>query len=354
MAKKTTKVGSIPKPKSKPKSAPRPFPPKSLEEALAIPMAIKEKNGGNPWPPKEISKLIGIGYSDNFYYLTASARDYGLTSGTRSTKTIELAPIGREIVYAESPQQRREGYKKAFFSIPLFKSVFEYYNGGQLPELEFLKNTLTTQFLLGEEYHDEFQSVFRANLSFLHNAGVSSTPTGGDSKAAPEKSQAIIIGEPTDKDARCAFVVMPFNEKTDTYTKGFFDEVLKHLITPAAVKAGFRVETANKKGSDVIQSTIVNQLDKADLVIADLSEHNPNVLFELGWRMAHDKPVALIRAKGTGPIFDVDHMLRVHDYNPCLWKSTLDQDIPALSEHIKATWDNKDKDKSYLKLLSEN
>ena len=40
---------------------------------------------------------------------------------------------------------------------------------------------------------------------------------------------------------------MPFSEKTPNYTKGFFDEVLKHLITPAAVKAGFRVETANKK-----------------------------------------------------------------------------------------------------------
>ena len=146
---------------------------------------------------------------------------------------------------------------------------------------------------------------------------------------------------------------MPFREKTSSYTAGFFDEVLKHLITPAAVKAGFRVETANKKGSDIIQSTIVNKLDTAELVIADLTEHNPNVLFELGWRMAHDKPVALIRAKGTGAIFDVDHMLRVHDYNPCLWKSTLDQDVPGLSEHIKATWDNKDKDKSYRKLLSE-
>lgn len=36
------------------------------------------------------------------------------------------------------------------------------------------------------------------------------------------------------------------------------------------------------------------------MVLADLTEHYPNVLFELGMRMHLDKPVALVRAKGTG------------------------------------------------------
>lgn len=40
-----------------------------------------------------------------------------------------------------------------------------------------------------------------------------------------------------------------------------------------------------KSRSEVIQSTIVNDLDAADLVIVDLTEHNPNVLFELGMRI---------------------------------------------------------------------
>lgn len=82
--------------------------------------------------------------------------------------------------------------------------------------------------------------------------------------------------------------------------------------------AGFTVETANKQGSDVIHSTIVNDLLEADLVIADLTDHNPNVLFELGMRMHADLPVALIKSKDTGKIFDVDNMLRVYEYNPNL------------------------------------
>ncbi len=148
-------------------------------------------------------------------------------------------------------------------------------------------------------------------------------------------------------------LLLCFSEKTSNYPHGYFDEVLKHLITPSAVKAGFNAKTAKKAGSEVIQSTIVNDLDAADLVIVDLTEHNPNVLFELGMRIAFSKPVCLIRAKGTAPIFDIDHMLRVYDYNPCLWPSTLESDIPQLSEHIKETWINR-RERSYLDILREN
>lgn len=104
---------------------------------------------------------------------------------------------------------------------------------------------------------------------------------------------------------------MPFVEHDDRYAPGFFEEVLESLFTPAATAAGFKVQTAKRQGSDVIQSTIVNDLLAADLVLCDLTEHNPNVLFELGMRMAEDLPVVLVRAKGTGAIFDVDNMLRV-------------------------------------------
>ena len=44
---------------------------------------------------------------------------------------------------------------------------------------------------------------------------------------------------------------MPFSEKTGKYGTGYFDGVLKHLITPAAVKADFNARTAKKAGSEV-------------------------------------------------------------------------------------------------------
>ena len=69
----------------------RPFPRKTLEQALAIGRAIKEKNAGNAWAPKEIAAVLKIGpVSSNYYSLTAASRDYGLTIGTRDTLVIEL------------------------------------------------------------------------------------------------------------------------------------------------------------------------------------------------------------------------------------------------------------------------
>src|SRR3954449_1186489 len=56
----------------------RPFPRKTLEDALRIPTAIRTHNGGKPYAPGEIAKALGVGMGGSFFYLTASARDYGL------------------------------------------------------------------------------------------------------------------------------------------------------------------------------------------------------------------------------------------------------------------------------------
>lgn len=101
----------------------------------------------------------------------------------------------------------------------------------------------------------------------------------------------------------------------------------------------------------MIQSTIVNDLLEADLVLADLTEHNPNVLFELGMRMHADLPVVLVRARGTGAIFDVDNMLRVEEYSPNLWSSSIKRDVPVLAEHIKAAWETRETGLTFMKIL---
>ena len=334
-------------------SAPRPIPVNTLEDALAIPQALKEYNGSNPWAPADLAKVLNVGAKANkFYYLSASSRDYGLTEGTSRSAEICLTNLANEFLFAPNPAEEHLTLEKAFFKVDLFQKVYSYYSGGDLPERKYLGNTLQGTFGLEPEFHEDFYNLYQANLDFINKFSKSSErqievvdPAKRDHlvvTGSPQKS----VGELT-----VAFVAMPFSEKTGKYPDGFYREVLRNLITPAGVEAGFKVETARKDGSDIIHSTIVNDLLNADLVIADLSDHNPNVLFELGVRMAHDKPVALIRAKGTGQIFDVDNLLRVYDYNPNLWKSTLEDDIPNLVKHIKATWENRNSQTSYMKIL---
>jgi hypothetical protein len=163
--------------------------------------------------------------------------------------------------------------------------------------------------------------------------------------------ETVTLAEAEGSSTLTAFVIMPFVERDQRHPQGFFAEVLRSIITPAAKASQFTVRTANRQGSDLIQSTIVNDLMEADLVIADLTEHNPNVLFELGMRLAEDKPVVLIKAEGTGPLFDVDNMLRVFAYNPNLWQTTVEKDMPDLRDFIKGAWENRASEQTYMKIL---
>lgn len=330
-----------------------PFPRATLEQALAIPNEIKDKNGGNPWGPEELRKAAGAGTGGNaFYYLTAASRDYGLTIGTSSGSKIGLADLGRDLVYAPNQEVEKQLKIKAFLNVDVFKKVLEYYNGSNLPEMRYLGNTLTKEFGLNPETHEEFSKTFRENCEYLGITSGQVPPT--DEEGATPQADApnvVTLAEAKGSSKLTAFVIMPFVEHDGGHPSGFFSEVLRSLITPAAKEAGFNVRTANRQGSDLIQSTIVNDLLGADLVVADLTEHNPNVLFELGMRLAEGKPVVLMKATGTKPLFDVDNMLRVYEYNSNLWQTTVDKDLPNFTEFIKGAWDNRSSEKTYIKLL---
>lgn len=140
------------------------FPRATIQKALQIPNALKEHNGGNPWEPEEVRKALGtVGSGNAWFYLTAASRDYGLTVGTRDTAKISLAELGREIVYAPNPEVELALKKKAFFSIEIFNNVLEYYKGSNLPDMRYLGNTLTKEFGLDPETHEEFAKTFREN-----------------------------------------------------------------------------------------------------------------------------------------------------------------------------------------------
>lgn len=333
----------------------KPYPVYTLEKSLAVPLAIKEKNAGNPWPPTEVAAALGISQkSSSIDTLYRASNLYGLTSGTRAASYITLEKIGREIAYAPSAETELLAKRQAFLNVELFSKVLEYYKGNNLPEVQFLSNTLFNEFGLPKDLHEEFRQIFLENCRFVEIGtdwqGLS-TPGNRLVRSRAESPAVVSYASETNVDGRSCFVIMPFSERLSNRPTGFFDEVFESLIKPAAEAAGFDVQTANKDGSDVIQSTIINELIDAELVIADLTDHNPNVLFELGFRMAQEKPVAIIKTSDTGGIFDVDNMLRVFEYSQNLWTSTIKQDVPRLEGHLRATWDGRENNRSYISIL---
>lgn len=338
----------------------RPFPRRTLEQALRVPRTLRDKNGGQPWDAAEVAKALNLGpKSANFFYLTSASKQYGLTEGSSQTAEIKLTELGRRAVYPSSAEEERAALRDAFLNVPVFRRVLEHYGGNKLPEKQYRENTLFTKFNLDPSFQDEFVDLLNKNS---RTTGIGEnlearprTPAPTPIAAETGGAEAETIAQPpeaTDETPVC-FVIMPFVEHDeDRYPTGFFEEVLQSLFTPAITGAGLQVRTAQRHGSDLIHSTIIRELLNADLVLADLTEHNPNVLFELGMRIAENKPVVLVRATGTGRIFDVDHVLRIQEYSPNLWPSTVGRDLTLLQSHISAGWENRESVDTYRNILT--
>ncbi len=46
-------------------------------------------------------------------------------------------------------------------------------------------------------------------------------------------------------------------------------------------------------------------------------------------------------------------MLRVYEYNTNLWRTTIEKDLPELASHIKASCENRERERSYMKILRD-
>ncbi|MCA1669842.1 MAG: hypothetical protein LC793_21120 [Thermomicrobia bacterium] len=90
---------------------------------------------------------------------------------------------------------------------------------------------------------------------------------------------------------KTCFVISPVGAE-DSQTRANADMVLRYVIEPAATASGYevpvRADQVAKPG--IITHDIISRLLKSDLVIADLSEHNPNVFYELAIRHATNLP----------------------------------------------------------------
>ncbi|MGR5175350.1 hypothetical protein [Vibrio mediterranei] len=107
------------------------------------------------------------------------------------------------------------------------------------------------------------------------------------------------------KENKECFIIMPIAD-AEGYPNGHFKHVYDNIISPACDLAGFKPVRADEvKQTNLIHLDILKQLIEAPIAICDLSNRNPNVLFELGIRQAFDKPVVLIQEKGTPKIFDI-------------------------------------------------
>lgn len=104
---------------------------------------------------------------------------------------------------------------------------------------------------------------------------------------------------------KSCFVISPIGDP-DSETRKRADQVLKHVIRPAVSTCGYkavRADEIDKPG--IITSQVIQHVVVDPLVVADLTERNPNVFYELAIRHALRKPLVQLIRKGETIPFDV-------------------------------------------------
>lgn len=116
------------------------------------------------------------------------------------------------------------------------------------------------------------------------------------------------------EDMKKCFVISPIGEE-GSETRKRADQLYKYIIKPVCEKCEFdpiRVDQIND--TDSITQTILDHLNTAELVIADISEHNPNAFYEMGYRKSLSKPIIHLKQQGEKIPFDIAS-IRTFDYD---------------------------------------
>lgn len=110
------------------------------------------------------------------------------------------------------------------------------------------------------------------------------------------------------------FVISPIGEEGSEERKRA-DQVFKYIVLPVCEDCGFepiRVDQMNQ--ADLITQTIIDLLMSSELVIADITGHNPNAFYEMGYRASTGRPMIHLREKDEKIPFDIAG-IRAFDYD---------------------------------------
>ena len=219
----------------------------------------------------------------NALYLTAQEYKQAMTLNAKYDPAYQPY-LEIEILYYHS--------ESAFDAAILNKG--QYMTKGNAPT-----NSLLTDYAKMQEAYFSFDGV---RFFVITNTAYSSDPEGRI------RFSFRYINKSNYTQGNTAFMVMPF--KFDKLTQFYQDNIRDYLgqITPA-----IKVYRADDfMGSDIVSDTILEQIQKAELIICDITHCNKNVFFEIGYAKALNKDIIfLLEQNKPHEFFDVSHIRRI-------------------------------------------
>ena len=143
-----------------------------------------------------------------------------------------------------------------------------------------------------------------------------------------------IVSKGNDLKERC-FVITPIGGKENPIRR-HIDGVIQAAIKPTLEEYGYQVIAAHTMSeSGAIDKQIFRELYEDKLVIANLTQNNPNVLYELAARHCFGKPVIIIAEDGSTLPFDILRERTIFYVNDGLGILKLQDDLRQAIDSIK-------------------
>lgn len=144
-------------------------------------------------------------------------------------------------------------------------------------------------------------------------------------------------------------IIMPISSIDGCSEQHWTD--VKEILEEAIISSGFEANlVSNAADVGIIQKTIIQNIYDNPIVICDVSGKNPNVMFELGMRLAFDKPTVIVIDDKTSYSFDtspIEHLSYPRD----LRFNKIVDFKRDLSEKIIATVKRSKEDKNFSTFL---
>ena len=117
--------------------------------------------------------------------------------------------------------------------------------------------------------------------------------------------QAEAVNAESNKKTKLCFIVTPIGPDNSEIRRST-DGLLRAVLEPVLKEKGYKVEVAHEidtPGS--ITDQVINRILESDLVVANLTGLNPNVMYELAIRHCAALPVIVVADKTTNLPFDI-------------------------------------------------
>lgn len=210
-----------------------------------------------------------------------------------------------------------------------------YYKDCEIPPI--LQTKQWADFRKPEFYKDNFSQLLRQVFLLKKDKGVSkygiqnenenvvgSTIEKFDTKTLNEITKTLkeavdaFKSEPSSKtkpepvDEKLCFIVMPFgNEQLNIVYEDFVKPPLENVCNLICERGD------DVFGSNVIMDDITKSIEKARIVVADLTGRNPNVFYEVGIAHTLNKTVLLLAQNIDDVPFDLRHRrVLLYEYSP--------------------------------------